>query len=750
MGGRFSKAVRSHVKAESSVAPTTSNHHDVEINKRQDPAHHLPVCNSTESRATFISLLSRDDINLATSTLPDMDSRRRRYSDPTQSMSQTRSSDPTTSLLQGMASFEQFLAEQRLMNIDYSDEPATASPAPPLADPVPQCLICCTNLPKNGDKDIIRPCRSSNHIYCADCVKDMFINACKDSSRMPPRCCTPFNLQYAKPYLTKEEAALFRVKYEEWCTPDPIYCPMPTCSAFIPDRLLPEHVRTNKKRRLDSGVGAPTLESFGCPTCKADICTGCRQQSHPDSICNINEFGLDADTAELLKKWGYKKCPKCGHGVKRMFGCNHMECRCGSHFCWVCLENINDCDGGCYEDEDEEEEEGEDEDRSESDEDLQDPARADETGTGTSMADVAIRLGLESAEATNPPQSTRPLNLDGGGSRYWAESSFNFGEEPQDDGQEAIWSCHHSFEPFQVPFSNAITSQTTELECVKCWSIIHPKISAPVPSTIPKYTVPLGHLSRPPPGFDLPPGFGTRAARHGVRRGVGRPHLRGRGRGRGAYVPPRGLFRADATIGTAPHLRAALPPVSPTFPARDTMPMEDVQFTQRTVGSMLSPFPPPPPDQPANTVPRRPQPPRAAPPATSVLNHAPSPSSPAHECEYCFIVVCETCKDADIAAREAESERRQKELDEQAAREEARQEARRATRLATRQAEEREDVGQAAQGHIPAVQDPPSTLLGLGPTLTQPTSVATLGDHAAGRRLLLANMGLPEDSQTDV
>lgn len=168
--------------------------------------------------------------------------------------------------------------------------------------------------------------------------------------------------------------------------------------------------------------------------------------------------------------------------------------------------------------------------------------------------------------------------------------------------------------------------------------------------------------------------------------------------------------------------------------------MEDVQFTQRTVGSTFSPIPTTPPYQPSSIFPRRTKPNLASPTPPSVLSHTPSPSSPAHECEYCFIVVCETCKDADIAAREAESKRRQKEYDEQAAREEE-------VRQATRQAEEREDVGQAGEADIPAVedptvQDPASVLLGRRPTYAHPISVAVL-DQAAGRRLLLADLGLP-------
>ncbi|KAF2824994.1 hypothetical protein CC86DRAFT_371462 [Ophiobolus disseminans] len=679
MGSKFSKTVRPLGKAAASVAP--ASYHDIDNSNEtpcQDPASQTLVLVLDESFTH--TPLSHDDLYIATYTASPPTNLQRRNSAPSPLASLERVHTMEQALI---STFEQFYAERQLALIEWepaspppqgSRRPPCPPPQPvqPPAEQTPQCLICCSSLPKekeiNYAKDVIKPCRSCNSEYCIPCVKKMFKDACKDISRMPPRCCVPINLHHIKSYLTTEEANLFRTKYEEWSTLKPFYCPVPVCSAFIPDRLLPQNVRSAEKQRIDSGIGTPTPDVFACPTCEAGICLECRQPVHPGSICSMNEFGLDAETAALLQSWGYKKCPKCGHGLKRMFGCNHMECRCGAHFCWVCTKNIDECVGGCTDNEEYDEDYDSDEGSEVSDEVYDtsvgpiDNAIALTIGEQTTLVDAATvetatveaapqTTSQSIAETATPPQPIpRPRNLDGGGAHRWEESALDFGEEPSNDYQDRAWDCRHDFVDYKIPFATALTSHTTDMECVRCWSTIHPQLNTP-------YTSP----------DKIIPATASRARAFGVRGGRGLRQERER------YAPPRGLFRADATIGTAPHLTTTISPLSQSVPARETCPMEDVQFSERivdTYGNVITTtpvqlvrrasF-----DTPSNLPHLQPTPSQSR-NFPSILDSTSPPFNLAHECQYCSILVCVKCRDDAIAVREAREKKEQEQREAEA------------------------------------------------------------------------------------
>ena len=171
---------------------------------------------------------------------------------------------------------------------------------------------------------------------------------------------------------------------------------MPTCSAFIPPKLYlfattdapdnhlgasashqgqvgdalaayqetldsPEasfyrrEILTQGPAEYEHGQGNRSLKRVKphvtCPACATSICSRCRSATHLGE-CSNND--IDPELDKLLKKWKIKRCPKCRAGVRKVFGCSHIECRCGAHFCFECLKSINICDGGCEEDDSDE------------------------------------------------------------------------------------------------------------------------------------------------------------------------------------------------------------------------------------------------------------------------------------------------------------------------------------------------------------------------------------------------------------
>ncbi|KAH6876159.1 hypothetical protein BKA58DRAFT_136801 [Alternaria rosae] len=653
MGSKFSRAVRPQVKAAASPV-ATAHHHDT------DHANAQTQCQEATPRVSGPYFY--DDINVATSTTALAIPQRRNSAPATifaasaTSVAMERAPNITTSFLL-------FLEERRLMSIqhDHADPeppPATTMPPPPPAPaqptltlPLPevQCVICCTELPDTKNpkhvKEVIKPCRQCGSAYCGSCIRRMFTECCKDTTRMPPRCCGQIPIHYAKPHLSNEEFTEFKSKYEEWLTPNPFYCPVSTCSAFIPDRLLPEQATKKQGKRVDSGIGTPTSKAFACPTCSAEICLECRQIAHPDAICNISEFGIDAETTELLKSWGYKRCPKCGHGLKRMYGCLHMECRCGAHFCYICMDEPGDCGGGCIEDDD--------------DDDGEDYGSDDESPSNTNDAPALpdetsqVPEPVEAAAISTPLPASQPRNLDAGGHRYWENQDLDFGEEPGEDYQDRSWNCVHRFETYTIPLAKALVDDSAaEMECVKCWSSIHPEIE--VPKTV---------ANDDTKAKTVPASTGRRTAR-GFGRGNGPG--RGCGRPRGAYLPPRGLFQVGDAIGTAPHLTTSvLSPLSQSVPERETSPMEDIHYSSNRVvdtygniiatseielrrrasdASFVTNVVPPQADLKAQVIFRA---------SSAVFSTATTAKfSLAHECIHCALLVCASCRDGIFAAEE--------------------------------------------------------------------------------------------------
>ena len=68
----------------------------------------------------------------------------------------------------------------------------------------------------------------------------------------------------------------------------------------------------------------------------AEFCLLCEKSSH--------EGKCHESSDKVSQEWilmNTKKCPNCNMDVYKDQGCNHITCRCGIHFCWLCRQVYN-------------------------------------------------------------------------------------------------------------------------------------------------------------------------------------------------------------------------------------------------------------------------------------------------------------------------------------------------------------------------------------------------------------------------
>mmetsp|Transcript_5649 Transcript_5649/g.17877 ORF Transcript_5649/g.17877 Transcript_5649/m.17877 type:complete len:828 (+) Transcript_5649:1614-4097(+) len=96
----------------------------------------------------------------------------------------------------------------------------------------------------------------------------------------------------------------------------------------------------------DTVVDFSPLASAGpirCPTCALELCPKCRQAAHAGD-CQA-QFGV-ANLA-LANQKKFQSCPKCHAIVEKSEACDHMSCRCGARFCYVCGAEGHSCPTTC-------------------------------------------------------------------------------------------------------------------------------------------------------------------------------------------------------------------------------------------------------------------------------------------------------------------------------------------------------------------------------------------------------------------
>lgn len=161
------------------------------------------------------------------------------------------------------------------------------------------CVAC--NAEVSYTSAVYAPC---GHDYCKDCAKQIFVNAARDESLFPPRCCRqPIPLAAVDVFLDPAFITHFEEKSVEYMTPDRLYCSWPTCSAFIPPSSI-------------------NGETAVCPKCGYWVCTLCKGPTHQGRDCP--EDGALNDLIETAHGAGWQRCYQCNRFVELSLGCNHI------------------------------------------------------------------------------------------------------------------------------------------------------------------------------------------------------------------------------------------------------------------------------------------------------------------------------------------------------------------------------------------------------------------------------------------
>ena len=177
----------------------------------------------------------------------------------------------------------------------------------------------------------------------------MYVHSQIEQGKLPVKCPNP---TCETPTMVKtdleallDEASYARLQKFEWkvirdTNPgEYIECPNDSCDYFFSRGDVKE------VRRHD------------CPVCSLSWCHKCNMAWHEGFTCaeyayreraeEINNTHLEED--DQLEQWagqaGAKRCSRCKYWVVKNEGCDHMTCRCGYEFHYVCGGKYKEC--GC-------------------------------------------------------------------------------------------------------------------------------------------------------------------------------------------------------------------------------------------------------------------------------------------------------------------------------------------------------------------------------------------------------------------
>ncbi|KAI3797209.1 hypothetical protein L1987_32464 [Smallanthus sonchifolius] len=182
------------------------------------------------------------------------------------------------------------------------------------------CEICIepvSNKFKNSNKCV--------HPFCTDCIIKYIQMKLQDNVsdvKCPAYTCNhSLEPLSCRPKITRQ-------LFDKWCDVlcescvlgvNRVYCPNRDCSELILNEC-----------------GDRNLKRCECPNCKKPFCFRCKVPWHAGSTCGEMRDENDVAFDVLYKKNNWRRCPGCGRCVEHDGGCNIVQCRCTTQFCYKC------------------------------------------------------------------------------------------------------------------------------------------------------------------------------------------------------------------------------------------------------------------------------------------------------------------------------------------------------------------------------------------------------------------------------
>ena len=195
-----------------------------------------------------------------------------------------------------------------------------------------KCEICLEDFDILDNTNYYLNCNCIIHNVCFDNM----VKSDVENNKLPvkcPNCHTPVHPNFIEDSLRNANPELFE-KYDKFSMNNFISinnkeyssCPTPGC----------EYLFFFQEGEFN----------FLCPLCNKNYCLNCKDEWHRGLTCeqyrdsrDVNK--LDQQFFKFVQGAKFKMCPRCKYWVEKNQGCNHMKCRCGADFCYLCGQFMN-------------------------------------------------------------------------------------------------------------------------------------------------------------------------------------------------------------------------------------------------------------------------------------------------------------------------------------------------------------------------------------------------------------------------